>query len=306
MDSPKRFNEEKIGQPEYQPEYQPNILVISGGGPKGMAFVGTLSALEEKTLFNINKIKILSGSSIGGIICTAICLGYSLLEMKDWFLSVDFSNLCPALYQYNYDKKILPLLYKYYSLSTGDEIKEILIKTFEFKKYNYNTLTFKELYDKTEKLLVLTGSNLTTKECDYFSYNTTPNMKVFDALLITTRIPYVFPHIKFNVNQSNNHQSNNVYVDGHLFDPFPIRGCGKKNLKENKGKILGIVSLPLEKNTQIENIKNFTFSIIEGLSYQYMKKSIGKYKKCIISIKLETSFFDLRTTPDKMLRFFIA
>ncbi len=278
-------------------EYQPNILVISGGGPKGMAFVGILSELEEKTLFDIDKINFLSGSSIGGIICTAICLGYSLQEIKQWFLSVDFSNLCPALYQYNYDKKILPLLYKSYSLSTGEEIRDILIRTFEFKKYNANNLTFKILYEKTGKLLVLTGSNLTTKECDYFSYNTTPNMKVFDALLITTRIPYVFPYFK---------HSDQIYIDGHLFDPFPIKGCGKKNLKENKGKILGIVSLQLKKKTQIENIKNFTFSIIEGLSYQYMKKSIGKYKKCIISVRLETSFFDLRTNPDKMLKYFDA
>jgi len=149
-------------------KYQPEVLVISGGGPKGIAFVGILSELEEKTLFDINKIKILAGSSIGGVICTAICIGYSLQEMKDWFLSVDFSNLCPALYQHNYSRKILPLLYKSYSLSTGEEIREILIRTFIAKKYNPTTLTFKNLYDETGKLLVLTGSNLTTKECDTF------------------------------------------------------------------------------------------------------------------------------------------
>ena len=275
-------------------EYQPNILVVSGGGPKGMAFIGALSSLEEKTTFDINKIKILSGSSIGGVICTAICFGYSLQEMKNWFSSVDFSNLCPALYQYNYDKKILPLLYKSYSLSSGDEIKEILTRTFIFKNINVE-ITFKELYDKTGKLLILTGSNLSNKNCDYFSYKTTPTMKVFTALEITTRIPYVFPHIKYN---------QQIYVDGHLFDPFPIKGCGKKNLKENKGKILGIISQPNKKETEIKNIKDFTFSIIEGLSYQYMKKTIGKYKKYIIPIELETGFFDLKSNPDKMLNFF--
>jgi hypothetical protein len=30
-------------------EYQPNILVISGGGPKGISFVGVLTLLQEMT-----------------------------------------------------------------------------------------------------------------------------------------------------------------------------------------------------------------------------------------------------------------
>ena len=66
-------------------EFQPNILVISGGGPRGIAFVGALTELENKTTFDSSKIKILAGSSIGGIICFALCVGYTLLEMKNWF-----------------------------------------------------------------------------------------------------------------------------------------------------------------------------------------------------------------------------
>ena len=78
MNSPKQFDEKKIM------EYQPNILVISGGGPKGIAFVGILSALEEKTTFNINKVQILSGSSIGGVI-GGIAINYMLDNKKPLF-----------------------------------------------------------------------------------------------------------------------------------------------------------------------------------------------------------------------------
>lgn len=275
-------------------KYQPNILVISGGGPKGISFVGVLTLLEEITTFSIKNIKILSGSSIGGVICTAICLGYNLEEMKKWFLSTDFSSLCPALYDENYTSKILPLLYKYFSLSNGVEIRNILEKTFLYKSVS-TEITFKELYEKTNKLLILSGSNLNSRKAEYFSYEKTPDMKVFDALLITTRIPYVFPYIQYN---------KNLYVDGHLFDPFPIRGCKKDVIHKNNGKILGITSFLKTEEKEISNIKQFTFSLIEGLSYQYMKKSTEKYKKFIISVELNTSFFNLKITPEEMSNMF--
>jgi predicted acylesterase/phospholipase RssA len=276
-------------------DFQPNILVISGGGSKGIAFVGVLTAFRNKTNFDINKIKILTGSSIGGVICFAICSGYTLDEIKQWFLSTNFSVLCPALYDEKYSQKILPLLYKYYSLGNDDEIKKILINVFIFKKYNYQTLTFEELYKKTGKLLVLSGSNLNLKKCDYFSYIKTPKMKIFDALLITTRIPYIFPYIKYN---------DYVYVDGHIFDPFPIKGCGKMNIKENKNKIIGIRSVSENTNIKIENIKDFTISIIEGLSHQYTKKIINKYKKHIVSVEIDTDFFNLNINFPKLNEMF--
>jgi len=132
-------------------KYQPNILVISGGGSKGISFIGALIKLQEVTSLNINNIKILSGSSIGGIICTAICLKYSLQEIKEWFLSTDFSSLCPVLYDENYSSKILPQLYKKFSLSNGTELRNIIIKIFIYKCIDIN-ITFKELYIKTNKL----------------------------------------------------------------------------------------------------------------------------------------------------------
>lgn len=291
-DTPK-FNEDK--KEKTVKYFQPNIIVISGGGSKGIAFVGILKSLQENTTFDIKNVNILSGSSVGGIISTAICLGYTLDEMKKWFLSTDFKKLCPSIYNNDYSQKILPILYKSYSLSNGSEFNEIIKKMFLIKSYDPDTLTFKQLYQITGKLLILSGSNLTSKKCNYFSHIRTPDMKVLTATLITSRIPYVFPHIKYN---------NSVYVDGHLFDPFPIKGCGKEIIKQNKDKILGIISLSRDKENYIENIKDFTFSIIEGLSYQYMKKSYKKYKKYIIPVTLNVDFFTLNISQIEMNEMF--
>lgn len=271
-----------------------DMVVISGGGIKGIAFIGALSGLQKKTFFRTENLKFLSGSSIGGVICTAICLGYSVEEMKDWFLSTDFELSCPELYDKNNTKKILPFINNCYSLGDGMIIEQMLTEIFLNKNISPQ-ITFEELLKKTGKTLVLSGSNISKNKCDYFSIYKTPTMEVLKALFITTRIPYLFPYIKLN---------DDIYVDGHIFDPFPIKGFPKKIIKESKGKILGIMSSSLHNENNINDIKDYTFSIINGLSLQYLKKSTKRYKKYIIDVKLENDFFTLQTNTQQLLSMF--
>jgi|SaaInlStandDraft_1057018.scaffolds.fasta_scaffold01141_5 predicted patatin/cPLA2 family phospholipase len=264
-------------------KFDKEVLVIAGGGEKGIAYIGALEYLEDNTSFKIKNLKILSGSSIGGIICFAITIGMKLDEIKKRFLSEEFINVFKSIKEN--DSKIIPLITNYYSITDGKDADNLLRKLFIDNKYNYETLTFKELYEKTNKNLILTGSNLNKRKCEYFCYKKTPNMNVFTALRITSRLPFIFPFIKLN---------NNIYTDGHIFDSFPIKGCGSsKELKKYKGKILGIRSEIFNKNKIINNFKDYTFSIIEGLLYQYTRKSIGKNKKYTIVINIEYSIFNM-------------
>jgi len=57
-------------------------------------------------------------------------------------------------------------------------------------------------------------------------------------------------------------------------------------------------------DNKIKNIKQYTFSIIEGISYQYMKKATEKYKKYIISVKINMGFFNVKTSTKEMENMF--
>ena len=255
-----------------------NTLVLSGGGQKGISFVGVLKTLQENSNLNIDNINFLAGSSVGGIICTALCIDYTLEEIKNVFLSMNFLQLCPSLYDENYKGKIIDQIFFSYSISDGKNMKNILCELFTDKKININ-ITFKELYQKSKKHLVLTGSNITDMIPEYFSYINTPNMSVMNALLITTRIPYIFPPITID---------NKLYVDGHIFDPFPIRGFSNKIIKKNRNNMLGIIVTDFYKRN-ITGIKDFTFSIIDGLLHQNIKRTTHKYKKSIITVNINNS-----------------
>ena len=51
-------------------------LVIGGGGPLGLRFLGALQKLEQKGFWEFNNIESIYGTSVGSIIGAFICLKY--------------------------------------------------------------------------------------------------------------------------------------------------------------------------------------------------------------------------------------
>ena len=242
-----------------------DILVISGGGQKGIGYLGILKKLEEK---NIKDFKILSGSSIGGVICAGFVLGYSIDEIKEIFLTLTFNDIFCIK-----DTKILTLLSSTFSVSDGKKIDNVIKDYISNKKYNPDTLTFKELYEKTKKYLILTGSNITKKKVNYFSHITTPNMKIFTALQITSRMPFFYPYVKYN---------NCDYVDGFLYDPFPVKGIDSKLF--SKDRLVGIVDINND-DVLNNNIIEYFYNICYGVVHHYTIKLIKKYKNNVYILK---------------------
>jgi NTE family protein len=73
-------------------------LVLSGGGAKGLAHIGTLKALEENNI----PIDYITGTSMGGIVGAMYAAGYSPLEMEKIALSSDFQDWVAGRYKSDY------------------------------------------------------------------------------------------------------------------------------------------------------------------------------------------------------------
>lgn len=63
-------------------------LVLSGGGPKGLAHVGVLKALEENEI----PIDYIAGTSMGAIIGGFYASGYSPEEIEEFMTSAEFEE----------------------------------------------------------------------------------------------------------------------------------------------------------------------------------------------------------------------
>ena len=61
-----------------------NTLCLSGGGIKGISYIGTLMYLESENYLDINNITTYVGTSSGSILSFFLNIGYSLKELEHY------------------------------------------------------------------------------------------------------------------------------------------------------------------------------------------------------------------------------
>ncbi len=186
-----------------------HTLVLSGGGSKIYATLGALESLQEKGLLNnINKY---AGASAGAIIITLLSMGFTLEEIDEHIgKTVSKKVIYDSCLSIPYN------LLKNWGVFSGTKLINVLLDLFKMKGYNSKT-TFIELYDKTNKIIVITGTSLSTHDTFYFNAWTTPYMPVIDALRISFSIPIFFTPVKYTINNEKH-----IFVDGGILNNFPL------------------------------------------------------------------------------------
>lgn len=225
---------------EHQIKTTKNIksLVLSGGGFRGISYVGLLKYLEENNI--VDNIEQFVGSSIGSLICFFINIGYDSKELEK-IGKVIFPNF------YNYQTinidSILNIL-NTYGLEEGKKINQLIKRLIIIKGFS-PFITFKELFLRTNKKLVITATNLNNKKGIIISHETFPDLMVITGLEMTTRIPILFYPVKYK---------NDYIVDGGVTNNFAI------NQVIDKSTMLGVY---VRGNNVITNFSSFVNSILD-------------------------------------------
>ena len=219
--------------------------------------------------FDIYQITKLSGSSIGALLCICIIFEYTFAEMKEMMINIINRKLFD-FNEYPDNRQYLCNILDKYSLTDGVEMDELLKIIFIKKNYNYKTLTFRELYQKYKKLVIINVSNITKCQAEYLSMRHTPDFNIYESLRMTTRVPLLLPYITNN---------NNIYVDGDLYSPFPIYGFSSNEIKSaKKGNMIGLMSLK-QTNLELNTVTNYISVLLNGCINNYYTQSIKSFKK---------------------------
>jgi len=238
------------------------ILVIAGGGIKGFAVLGAIKCLYENNL--LNKIVKYAGTSIGGLLCGLLYIGYTPNELYHFFLKLDFIKLHKS--QFNN-------LIETYGLDDGNRLLTMIIKLLNAKGY-HSDITFEELYIKINKKIYITGTCLNDTTAHYFSVDTTPEMPFKIALRITMSLPIYFSPIEYN---------GKLYIDGGCVDNYPITLF--------KSEIHNVLGIYAQNNSiyheKILNFEDYLESIINSFSYSTIYLINNNFKKNTIVIKLD-------------------
>ena len=250
-----------------------NILVISGGGIKGLVGLGALECLVENEIIVFPEI--FAGSSVGSIICFLFNIGYSAKDMFDLLFELDFTKLIKYVEPENL------LSEPCFGLSSPEPMLEV-IYSFMKKKNIKKNITFKELFELTQSKLIITGTCVNDVEVKYFSVDTHPEMQVLKAIRISISIPFIFRPYLYD---------GKLWVDGGCMDNFPIQLFTDK-LDDVIGIYIDDLYEPINEFNEIQDYFLRIFKcVIRGLNYTkndvFKKYFIHTISKCSHSTNWE-------------------
>ena len=250
-----------------------NKLVIGGGGIKGFSFVGVLKYMEENNL--LDKITHYYGSSAGAIICTLLCIDYTINDIEE-LISLEFDKFM--------DISIEQLFTKF-GLCDGQKLYNLFYAIIKQKYEDVEELTFKKHYEKFNKFLCITGSKIKNYESVYFNHETYPDFLIIDALRITCCIPLFFTPIEIN---------NELYVDGDLFCSYPI----PKNDYEKETTFF--IQSSSDINDKFNSLNEYIKTLFYGL--WYLSKENKLDIKYILDLNFNKSIIDFSIDNDKKIK----
>jgi len=247
-----------------------NILVISGGGIKGLSGLGALECLIENEIVIFPEI--LAGSSVGSIICFLINIGYSPKDMYDLLEQIDFTELIKYVEPENLflDHKNL-FLDPCFGISSAEPFLEVIYNFMKKKKISKN-ITFKELFEITQSKLIITGTCINDAVVKYFSVDTYPDMQILKAIRISIGIPLIFRPYLFE---------GKLWVDGGCMDNFPI-----DLFTDKLDDVIGIyLDDVYETIKEFNEIQDYFFRIFKCVLRGLCSSKINIFKKYIVHIK---------------------
>ena len=245
-------------------------IVFSGAGVKIYSFLGFIKALNEFDL--LSNIESFIGTSSGSLIATLCVINFKYNEIEEIVLKINTSNFK------NINTENIMTFFNDYGADDGENFSRIIKIIFQHK-FNNENITFKELYDITNKNLIITATCVNTMDIEYFDHENTPNIPVLKALIMSISIPIIFKPVKLG---------DKYYVDGGLIKHYPI-----DYFKDSKENTLGIlVSNKLNTFNKINNIKDYIYNVMSCPFINLVKNCYEDYKDNTILIEDNTNFIN--------------
>ena len=192
-----------------------DTLILSGGGPSGIAYFGMFKALFENKIIHpkLDGIKEIITTSVGIIPSIFFMLGIPIRLGEEIVMKYDIKNMLD-------DSNIsLDDLLIDFGLFKTDGIYNLLQSV--IKNYcKKDDFTLLEFYEKTKIKLTVKVFNTTLKLIQYISYETNPELSLLKLAQMTTAIPFFFKPVMYN---------DEYYVDGGMRGHFPIEVCKSEN-----------------------------------------------------------------------------
>ena len=254
-----------------------DTLILSGGGSKGISFLGSIKYLVEHNYIDSHF------KNIKKIICVSSSFLFILILI---LLEYDYNNIEPDMINFDY-KEFLDIN----DISIKSFINEygfinyhrthIYIQKLLKEKYNVESISLLKLYKISGIHIIVKVVNVTNDKIEYIDHINNPKINILKLIQMTTCIPLLIKPVKYK---------NNLYLDGGLSGNCPIEINDSDNYLS--------IEIYGEKYRKINNVLDY---IIKGWNMYSPDILIRKYDKNNIKIdltKLDIYFTDFDINYD--------
>lgn len=212
-----------LAEAQNKPVYR--NLVLEGGGIRGIAYGGALAELEKQAV--LPHITRIAGTSAGAIQAVLLAVGYSPPEISEITFKTPIQKFSDGRFIFLGGFHRLRNRYGWYR---GEKFKTWLEHLIAAKTGNPQ-LTFAQLHQLTGKAnfrdFYATGTNLTKQRVEIFSYESSPHMKLSDAVRISMSIPLFFQAVFMDstgtiIPNPKKGQVADILVDGGIIANYPL------------------------------------------------------------------------------------
>jgi predicted patatin/cPLA2 family phospholipase len=217
-------------------------IILSGGGGKGMAYLGILRYLHMEGM--LDKLKYIAGTSMGAFFALVFALRIPSEIIEESVEEVRASMpINSSISKHNF-----PNLFTHNGMIS---IYFILKPLTDFikQKYGVDDLSFIEFVKKTGVNLYIRAINVNTTKVHIFSLENTPNVSVIDACAASMSIPFIFKPVVID---------GEYYVDSVLCDFQYFKDVDKENIL---GIMLPVTEAKLKQLPKGSQINLFEFSM---------------------------------------------
>jgi NTE family protein len=163
----------------------PLRIALNGGGIRGLAYIGALGVLEERGYLSC--VREFLGVSSGAFCAFCLCIGYTLVELRQLALKLDFGTLRCI------DPETIFQFPDVYGLDSGINIERLFTILLQQKGFA-PTLTFRELLQVRPNVPALRMFAVDLHTCSPYEYSIqkTPDVELRLALRASVSLPVYF------------------------------------------------------------------------------------------------------------------
>jgi NTE family protein len=210
-------------------------LVFQGGGVKSYVYHGVLPVLEEEGI--LTRIDRVAGSSAGALMAVMLCFRLSAEETIDLYRTVEYEkirSLGPAL-EDSVKEVFGPLENGLARVKGNLDALARLVRRFGIYAHDYaenwlhstigrfcegnGRATFAEFHQRGFRDPYIIAVNITKHCVEVFSAETTPDVAVMDAVIMSGTIPFFFEAVQFD---GRSFGKGDYYIDGGTLTNYPI------------------------------------------------------------------------------------